>query len=192
MISVIIPVVRERKAGRTVQAVQRASKIEVPVEIIAMKDNDGIGCPRMVSKLVAEAKHPWICFLGDDTIPQPDFLYEACVAADTLPDTVGVVGLNDQTNRFACTHFLAHRGMLEALDGEFFHSGYTHCFCDDELRERALRLGRFAMAWRSVVYHDHPVLDGGELGEYERLYRGEVFEKDKALFMERRAKGWRS
>lgn len=188
MISIIIPVIRPDNVLSLKVALQREPI--AGVELVIEEDTGRIGCPKMVKKLTEKASHGLVCFLGDDVEPRNGFLLHALRAMDTLIDGWGVIGINDQTNRFLPTHWLADKRMLTLLGGEFFHTGYQHCFCDNELMERSLALGKFNMAWRSVVYHKHPLLEGRAVdGEYARVY-GEAFQRDRELYLKRRANGW--
>ena len=195
MITIIIPVIRQKMFECCFQAIKENHGLDnIPFDVLAKIDRESIGCPKMVKELVSLTKpeYPWICFLGDDTIPQPGFLKQALLAHATLIDQWGVVGINDQTNRLLPTHWLAHKNMLELLDGEFFYTGYKHCFCDNELMERSMMYGKFNMAWNSRVFHDHPLLKGEKLeGEYDEIYR-KNFEHDRELFLRRRENGWKS
>jgi GT2 family glycosyltransferase len=156
----------------------------IKFEIISEEDTGRIGCPKMVKLLVAKTKYDLVMFLGDDTLPQPDFLKNALAAMATLPDGWGLVGLNDQTDRPVATHWLADKRLLPLLDGEFFHTGYQHCFCDGELRARCEELGRFVFAKNAVVDHDNPILTDG--AQYDQ----EKYKHDRRLFYDRWRNGW--
>ena len=49
--------------------------------------------------------------------------------------------------------------MLRFLGGEFFHTGYRHCWCDNELCLRASELGRYIFCEKAYIYHDHVIAD---------------------------------
>jgi hypothetical protein len=162
----------------------------VEYEIVTDIDTDRVGAPLMVRMLVNRARHDLICFVGDDTIPQPGFLEHAVEDMASLPDGWGLVGLNDLTGRTLACHWLAHRNLLDEIGGEFFHTGYRHCFCDNELMERAIMLGRFVYSQKSIVKHDHPILNGIPVtGDYARVYRRDNYIHDQILFQQRR-KQW--
>lgn len=184
---------------RCVEAIQRLASEELygdadypfwgnTLEILAEQDADHIGCPRMVAKLTAMAQGEMVMFLGDDTIPQPGFLREALAAMEALPDGWGLVALNDGIhNGRLATHWLAHKKLLEHTGGEFFHTGYSHCFCDRELTDIAQSLGRYVYAEKAVIVHDHPHRTREEYDEhYKRAYAKEVFEADKRLYLRRK------
>jgi hypothetical protein len=159
------------------------------VEILAVEDSASIGCPAMVAKLTALAEGEHVLFLGDDTIPQPGFLRAAIEAMSTLPDGWGLVGMNDGIHNGAlATHWLASKRLLDHLPGgQFFHTGYRHCFCDRELTDVARELGRYVYAPEAKVVHDHPHVTGEAYDEgYKRAYQAEPFDHDQRLYWRRK------
>lgn len=183
MISVCIPTIRPEKAKRCIDAVLAQG---IPVEILAEEDTERIGAPKMLKRLVDKSKGELVMFLGDDTIPQPQFLAAALKAMETLPNGWGVVGLNSQKSRHAA-HFLADKRMLPLLGGEFFNTEYYHCFCDNELSDIAAEHGRFVFCDEALVVHDHPIFtkEAGD-ADYRRVYEKEYWKHDKALFIRRK------
>lgn len=161
----------------------------VTCEVLAAEDVDRIGCPAMVAKLTAMARGEHVMFLGDDTIPQPGFLRSALEAMESLPDGWGLVALNDGIhNGHLATHWLASKRLLEHLPGgEFFHTGYRHCFCDRELTDIARELGRYVYAPEAKIIHDHPQVTGAQTDEhYQRVYSQEVFQADQRTYWRRK------
>ncbi len=191
--SIIIPVVRPEKAKWCIEAIHANAGIpRKDYEILFLEDTKRIGCPKMVKKLVSKARFKTICFLGDDTLPMPNFLKRAQAAMKHFPDKWGLVGLNDQTNSGLATHWLAHKKLLLHLGGEFFHTGYTHCFCDNELMSRCQQMGRYIYAYDSVIKHENPLVDKSVEtdADYKRVYDQKVFERDRALFTSRAENNW--
>lgn len=186
-VSIIIPFVRPEKALRCATEAEACAENH-DGEILIERDEDGIGCPCMVAKLTARAKNDLVMFLGDDTIPQPGFLDAALAAMETLPDGWGLVALNDGIHNGAlATHWLADKRLLPFLGGEFFHTGYHHCFCDRELTDIAKSLGRYAYAEKSVIIHDHPHKTKAPYDEYyKRVYAMETFKADQRLYWRRK------
>lgn len=75
--------------------------------------------------------------------------------------------------------------MLGLTDGELFHTGYSHCYCDMELLDIAKEHGRFVWAEESRIVHDHPAVTGEKSDEhYQRAYS--TREKDKFLYLRRK------
>jgi len=158
MISIIIPIIRPEKAKRCISAINADG---FTGEIIAVEDKWKIGCPEMVKELVAKAKGDVICFIGDDTIPRPDWLKIGLEKMYSLPDGWGVVGLRT-VGSSPCAHWLADRRMLDLTGGEFFSTEYRHFFCDNELMDIAVENGRFVLTDEIILDHDHPINGGGD------------------------------
>jgi hypothetical protein len=155
----------------------------------------------MLKKLISQARNDWICFIGDDCIPQAGFLKNSLSAATELPDQWGMVGINDNLRllwdksmanvRRAPAHWIAHKNLLPLLDGEFFHTGYKHCYCDNELMQRVKAMGRYTFCESSMVFHEHVLLDKKfDDADYQRVYSNAVYVHDLVLFRRRRATGW--
>lgn len=188
-VSIIIPVIRPDKAKRCMDAARAHAGIPPEnVEIIAVEDTEGIGAPEMVKRLTSIAQHDLVCFLGDDTIPQEGFLFEALAVMNRFEDGWGLVALNDGIwNGRLPTHWLAHKRLLPYLDGEFFSTAYTHCFCDNELMDRAVDLHRYAYAPKARIIHDHPHVTGEQYDDgYKRAYRMDVFTADQRTYWRRK------
>ena len=94
MISIILPVIRPDKAKRCIAAIKKHAG-NITFELVTAVDNDRIGCPKMVKELVKETNFDWVMFLGDDTIPQENFMANAVAHINDLPDGWGLIGLND-------------------------------------------------------------------------------------------------
>ena len=197
-VSVIIPYIRPDKVRRCIKAVlEEVDGLPgIKTTVAAEEDKDRIGCPKMVKRMVDESAGQAVAFLGDDTIPQLGWLSAALKAMATLPDGYGLVGLNDGHNdgNVLATHWLADKRLLPLLDGEFFHTGYRHCFCDQELMERCKELGRYVWAEDARYEHDHPQMRGEttEGTDYEWAYRPDNFLHGRRLFLKRQKNGWKS
>jgi hypothetical protein len=195
MVSIVIPWIRQKKVQRCIEAARTNAGIpEDQYEIITEEDTERIGCPRMVGKLVGRSRGQMVVFLGDDVIVQPGWLTEALKAMALLPDGWGLVGLNDQFNGpQLATHWMADKRLLPLVGGEFFHTGYRHCFSDNELVCRCIELGRYIWAREARIEHDHPMLRGEPLEgtDYEFPYCEKNFLHDQDLFFRRQRNGWR-
>ena len=159
LISIIIPVIRPEKAKRCVTAIEATSGIDRSLyEIIIEEDIERIGAPKMVKKMTDACTGDMICFLGDDTIPQPEFLKHAIEAMATLPDGWGMVGFDDNIRQpgqvKAAAHWLCDRRLLPLLGGEFFHTGYRHCYCDNELCLRTTEMGRYVFCEKTYLFEN--------------------------------------
>lgn len=197
-VSIIIPVTKTDLAARCIEAIRKNTGLAPDeYEIVTEVDHQRIGVAKMVKKLVQKTRAEMVCFLGQDTIPQQDFLKNALRAMSFIPDGWGMVSFNDNpTTTRSAAHWLASKKLLPFLDGEFFHTGYKHCFCDDELLCRVQTMNRYIYAFDAVVLHDHWSLNGkGEAGmdaEHKRVYAPEVYEADHRLFLARANNKWKT
>lgn len=196
LITIIIPIIRPEKAIRCVEAINENCGIDPnDYEILTMEDTEGHGAPKMVKILTDMSKGDMVCFLGDDTIPQENFLRYALDAMSTLPDGWGLVGFDDNIRIKgtikAAAHWLADKRLLPHLGGEFFHTGYRHCWCDNELCLRCAQMGRYIFCEKAFVYHDHPIVDiDSDDKHYRRVYSSEWLAHDLRLFRKRRDNNW--
>jgi len=193
-VSIIIPVIRPVKAEKCCAAIY-SNAGSWDYEVVMQDDRDRIGCPKMVKRLVEKSAGQMVCFLGDDTIPQPGFLKNALKAMEGLPDGWGLIGLNDghQNGNKLATHWLADKRLLPLLGGEFFHTGYYHTRCDRELTLRCQELGRYAWARDAMIKHEHPAFSTGKVDEdYRRVYSEEYIGHDKRLFWVRSQNNWKT
>jgi len=191
MISVIIPYIRPEKATRCIEALQSVCLADLGpgweqvVEIIAEEDKERIGCPKMVDALSRKASYDWVLFLGDDTIPQPGMMKALMDAATGYH---WVVALNDGIHNGAiATHWMVNRAFLIDIEGDFFHTGYKHCFCDRELTDIAKERGEFFYAENARIVHDHPGRTGDDPDDdYLRVYSPDVYRHDRSLYNQRK------
>ena len=195
LISIIIPVVRPEGLHRCTKAI---TKCGVPdgyeLEVLAELDEEGIGCPKMVKRLTDKATGTLICFLGDDTEPQPGWLHEAVKVMESFPNGIGLVGLNcGSGGPHRANHWLADRALLPHLGYEFFHTGYQHCFCDDELTQRCAEIGKYKFAEHAIVKHHNPFVDSSVKNDdfYRKAYSTDVYISDQKLFYKRKANEWK-
>lgn len=196
-VSIVIPYIRPEGMQRCKDVIFRNAGIpRKQFELLTSEDKERIGAPIMIQLLVKVTKHDLVMFLGDDTVPWPDFLKNALITMDSLPDGWGVVGLNDGVHdgNFLATHWLADKRMLPLLGGDFFHTGYWHCFCDNELTQRATELGRYVWAADAKVSHENPLIrtELPMTEDYQRVYSSEWYYHDQVLFWQRRQNGWQT
>lgn len=181
MISIIIPTIRPQNIPNLLDVIRKNT--ELPYEVVWEEDTDRIGCPEMLKKLVEKAKYEWVVFLGDDTLPEKGCIDNAFVQA--IRDDLLLVGFNDHDTERA-THWLAHKSLLNHLEGrEFFHTGYIHNFCDDELRVRTDKMGKYGWCPEARIQHNHPAFTGLPDPGYEKQRNVKNYEHDRDLFWER-------
>lgn len=184
--SIIIPTIREENIPYLLERIDETAGIDPSLyEVLIDVDHDRIGCPEMVARMTAKTKGEWVLFLGDDTDPEPYFLKNAVAASKELPDQWGLVVLNDGSGR--ATHWMCHKNMLALTGGDFFHTGYTHQFCDNELANIASEQGRYIYAADAKIVHNHPQDGTGEDdSDYAHVYSEDVRRRDQKLYLQRK------
>ena len=193
-VSIVIPTIRPEKLERCINAIKENAGYG-NYEIIVEKDDpeNPQGAPKVLKRGVERSTGELVMFLGDDTIPQRNFLLHAMVAMHRqFPDLDGLVGLNDMLWKGElATHWLASKKLLPYLGGEFFHTGYNHLSCDNELTEMCRKAGKYYWCEIAKVYHDHPVVHGWSDETYDkhyrRVYQFDTMRKDRQL-LEKRSK----
>jgi len=193
-VSVIIPTTRPAHLKRCLEfAKKNAGVPDDAYEIITLEDHHRIGCPAMVSKMTKMTTYDLVCFVGDDCIPQENWLKNALEAMELLPDGWGVVafkttyGGKDYKVRFA-GHWLADKRMLPLLGGDFFHPNYKHGMCDYELTEIAHEHGRFFYSEKAMIDNPHPYYNEDVPDDeiYRKGYCQETQKHDYNLFVDRK------
>lgn len=183
-VSILVPIIRLEGANRLFRSliICGYGDCEISCEV----DKERIGCPKMVKKLVDKASNDIVVFLGDDTVIKKGCIEEAYKVMQTFEGGYGLVGLNDMETEEP-THWMAHKKLLPEIGGEFFHTGYKHCFCDNELQYRAEELGRYKWAKEARLSHLHPMWDTAkDDDDYKRAYSS--YEEDKQIFIKRNPK----
>jgi hypothetical protein len=204
MLSIIIPWVRKEKKEACIKAIKAHATSNIIYEIIEEEDTERIGCPKMLAKLVEKAEHEYIMFLGEDTIPQAGFMQAAFEAMRKIPGGKGVVGLNTQhlgTHGNYKAHFMAHKEFRNNIPGgDFFNTGYIHCYGDDELYDIATYFDQWQPCHQPQLLHDHPInkrnlkvevdkkkyIDPDEDEHYKRIYSNNNLDHDRNLYFKRK------
>jgi glycosyltransferase involved in cell wall biosynthesis len=197
LVSICVPTLgRPDKLNRLLVAIKENAEYD-NYEVIVKADElppNNIGAPKMLKKCVDESKGDLICFLGNDVVPEPGFLREAVwEMARRFPEMDGMIGFNDSywKSEHVAPHFLISKKLLPVLDGEIFHTGYNHTGCDNELRARVEKLGKYAWAEKAKIFHDHPMMSGSKADMdalYEQAYNGPRHDADNKLYAERALK----
>ena len=156
--SIIIPIVRMDGAERCMKAcVDNAGIPREQYEFVCAEDVDGDGCPKMVKYLTENTNSDIVIFLGDDTIPEKDWLFELLKVMDSFEDGWGLVKINDHQNTPWAQHFAISKKLIDKLsDKEIFSTQFWHSACDEWLYRQASNLNRFKYAEKSCIIHDHP------------------------------------
>jgi glycosyltransferase involved in cell wall biosynthesis len=174
-VTICIPTLgREEKLEQLLQSLPftaQYSNFDVLVEHDSFEKRQGV--PALLKKMVSQAKGEFIVFLGNDCMPRPGWLREAMQAMrQNFPAMDGLVGLNDgYWHGEVATHWLASKKLLPFLDGEFFHTGYSHVGCDNELTARCKKAGKYTWCGAAQIYHDHPIQHGFKEDSLDPVYK---------------------
>lgn len=187
-VSIVIPQLgREEKLKRLAKLIDENANYpdyEVIIKRDSFKNTQGV--PKIVKQAVAKSKGELVMYLGNDCIPQSNFLILAVwKMLNDCPD--GLVGLNDMYwHGEFFTHWLASKKLLPFLDGEFFHTGYHHNGCDNELTERCRKIGKAVWCEEAKVLHDHPIREDfkGEVDKVHKIAR-KFYKEDRELLKKR-------
>lgn len=131
---------------------------------------------------------PLLCAVANDLLPSPHWLRRGMDAyAARFGNEPGLMGFNgDGYEHGHSCHMLIHRDLLASFGG--WPVWYQHNFGDTELCQRAQQLNRYDKAPWAVLYHDHWRFGGAARDEVYQA--GDVsFDKDRALFLQRKAAG---
>lgn len=192
LVSIVIPSLgRPEKLQRLLDSIKKNANYpnyEVIVELDSFENRQG--APKTLKKGVERSNGEMIMFLGNDCICKPNFLIQAIIKSYQAfgDEHDGLVGLNDcYWHGELATHWLASKKLLPYLGGEFFHTGYGHTGCDNELTSMCKKIGKYIWAEHSIVYHDHPVQTGfkNEDEGYKIAYDLKRMEKDEKLLHKR-------
>lgn len=158
-VSIILPYTRFDGFHACVAALY-SNHGNIKFELVSEYDHKRWGCNPMVNLLVDRSKHEIVCFLHDDSIPQPGFLDEAVKVMKTFDGGWGTVGFNDMIHDEdgPCTHWMIHKNMLQYFpDGVFYSEQYFHTRVDRELKEVSKAAGRYKWAENAKILHLNPI-----------------------------------
>jgi hypothetical protein len=186
-ISVVIPSLgRSEKLQTCLRAIELNSgypedRYEVIVEMDSFDNRQG--APKTLKAGVEKSKGNLICFLGNDTVPKPGFLFEAVKAMiECFSDQEGLVGFNDE---FWDGDLSAHWLVSKNIFNKFFCTGYHHICCDNELIERCKLIGKYTWAEKARIFHDHPEGGGKSDIVYALAYDSKRYAEDIELWKKR-------
>jgi len=193
-VSICIPTLeRPKRLHKLIQIIKENagySNYEIVVKAdTPIPNNEGF--PKTLKRAVDASTGELVMFIADDCLPQKDFLKLAVMdMVRNFPDLDGLVGLNDsgRTDDLP-TQWLASKKLLPSLDGEFYHTGYFHCYGDNELMDRTKKLERYFHSKLSKVIHENPGQGKGVSDDvYKSAYNSERVEHDRKLYEERKKK----
>jgi glycosyltransferase involved in cell wall biosynthesis len=193
-VSIVVPHVRgtrQKELEICLRAIRENANYP-SYEVIVEDDELGAfnkGVAKTFNRGAEKAAGEYVMFLGDDCVPQPNFLTQAMLSLEGPINGLfkrGMVGLNDGVwcgkDLAPATHWLAHKDMLNYLPGAvFLHEDYFHLGCDDELTAWARMHGDFQWCELARIEHRNPVGDD----VYKRVWDPERVRHDRALLQYR-------
>jgi glycosyltransferase involved in cell wall biosynthesis len=161
-VSIIIPHIksdkRDTKLERLLKLIKENSGYN-NYEVIVENDNfppNNLGAPKTFNNGYQKATGGIISFLGDDCIPQKNFLKQAVYdLVFNFSDLSGLVSFNDEFwYGEVANHWLAGKSLLPFVGGYFFYPEYKHTGCDSELTQMARKNGKYFFSEGAVVHHE--------------------------------------
>jgi glycosyltransferase involved in cell wall biosynthesis len=167
-VSIVIPSLgREESLEKLLKAIEKNANYpnyEVIVERDSFENRQGV-C-RTFKKAVEKSTGDLVMFLGNDCVPQKNFLIHAVrdmslsfKNLDGLIVLTTIFKMNNGFKKFIgenSAHFLVSKKLLPYLNGEFLCLEYDHYFCDNELLERCKAIKKYSKSNFSVVLHENP------------------------------------
>jgi len=129
--------------------------------------------------------------LANDLIPAVNWLTNAIhKLTNTFSDLNGIIGFNgDGHGESHSCHFMISSSLLNDFGG--WPVWYHHNYGDTEMCLRANQKGRFVKAPYAILFHNHPWISAHTDDDIYAEGR-KRFREDEALFMHRKANGWKS
>lgn len=127
--------------------------------VVLLWEGELQGCSKAWNKGLICSSGQNIVIGADDLWFSPGWHEAALASLTTLPDSVGLVGLNDGHGNAdtPCTHWLASRQFLiQYMGGVMAWEHYKFCCNDTEAYYRAINADRYIWCEQALVRHDHP------------------------------------
>jgi glycosyltransferase involved in cell wall biosynthesis len=167
-VSIVIPTLgREESLSKLLEAIEKNANYN-NYEIIVQKDSfeDRKGVCKMFNEGVKKSTGDYVMFLGNDCLPQKNFLVHAVrQMSKSFENFDGMIALKtifktkDGYRQFIgenSSHFLISKKLLCYFGNNFFNPIYNHYFCDNELAERCIAMNKFSLCEHSIVLHNNP------------------------------------
>ena len=156
---------------------------------IVVYENFQEGCQVAVRKMISGLGDSLCVIINDDMTAEQDFLKNAVEAYKcTFPNNDGLGSLNEKT---LCNQIAIIQMAPASLLYNYIYKGYVHYGADDELAQIFQKKDKFLVIENSIINHIHPLYDKKNkrpdlLDETYNSSRERLFEKDRALFVERK------
>lgn len=181
MIKVCIPTTAGRRQ-RLLECVRAVSEnSNYPHEIVIFENSLG-GWVMAVREMIKDLGEDPVVVIGDDTLPQPDWLKILVSAYGAkFPNKEGLAQPDDGSHkgRIASYPMATPKYLLKWL-----YSGYKHNYADKELRNVALSRGEYLWVPESKVIHRH-FEKHPELYDDTYALQKNTRDEDRALYHQR-------
>ena len=157
--------------------------------IIATYENNYDGWAVSVDRLL-KPLDDIVLLLGCDVIVEPGCIEKLLEAyAVAFPQSDGVVEpYNELHHGSLVQHPCGHAQTIR----KYLHTGYTHCFADNELHERLVLDNKYLYVPEAIIDHKHVVNGKAKMDKgYEFSLDHTAYEKDRELFNKRKANGFK-
>ena len=196
-VSIIIPTLgREDSLAKLLTAIKENANYD-NYEVIVQRDSfeDRKGVCKMFNEGVQKSDGDLVMFLGNDCLPQKNFLIHAVRdMSKNFENLDGMLALKtifkmeDGYKQFISensSHFIISKKLLNYFNNEFFNPVYNHYFCDNELAERCIAINKFAVSKYSIILHNNPHHSHGiEHDDVSKLSYS-FFKQDQGTFIKR-------
>lgn len=196
-VSIVIPTLgREDSLNKLLEAIKSNANYE-NYEIIVEKDSfeNRQGVCKTFNNGVKKSTGELIMFLGNDCLPQKNFLVHAVrQMSKSFENLDGMIALKtifkaeDGYKEFIgenSSHFLISKKLLPYFNNEFFNPIYNHYFSDNELAERCIAINKFAISNYSIIMHNNPSHSFNVKHDAISQIALSFYEDDKKVFVKR-------
>ena len=196
MVSIVVATKNSQTLNDCIETIKQNTDGEYEIVIVNAGDNEiqrsdavvynraGLRLTEQLELGVAHAKDFVVAFC-DDHFPARNWL--AYALEDfwrNFPDGYGVLALNEcwgHRGSKACVVLVKKFFIEKHLGGYLYDTRLNHYYCDDELRARAVYVGRYAYSHCSIVRHRH---------RRNSALEAKFWNIDKAKFREIVSKGY--
>ena len=188
LIYIVIPTTKERRPrARELLASIEAHTENIRHAVIIYENDDGGWVPAVHNAIAG--LNGYCVLLGSDVVVESNWLrvlWDTFIAA--FPEGDGAAEpYNEIHGSQLCQHPLAHTATIK----KYLHSGYTHCYSDNEFTERARRDGKLIYVPEARIEHKNASIGKSAWdATYERVYNPETSARDRALYERRKANNY--
>lgn len=185
MISICIPHTPDRRERlqETIDSIHE--NVTVP-HVICTYENDYEGWAKAVDNMLSTVRGTALV-IGSDVIVERGCV-EELIKAYAWSDTAGVVEpYNELHNGKLCQHPFGDSQLIR----RYLHTGYKHCFADNEMTERLKAANKYLYVPEAKIEHRHFVNGKAKMDKgYAFSLGSKDYDADRELFTKRKAAGF--